>query len=62
MVRENKHSTEKLKSARTKIEKRELAKPLKVPTSSKQSWSRSCQYSKGPPNPSTEYNVTKIKG
>lgn len=30
MVRENKHSTEKLKSARTKIEKRELAKPLKV--------------------------------
>lgn len=29
---------------------------------SKQSWSRSCQYSKGPPIPSTEYNVTKNKG
>ena len=30
MVRENKHSTEKLKSKRTKIEKHELAEPLKV--------------------------------
>ena len=30
MVRENKHSTEKLKSKRTKIEKRELAESLKV--------------------------------